>query len=160
MSAAQRRATPLFILSAALMLSACQPLLSGLTLQGKLGRAEAVWEKQGPASYRIQVRCGSAWGIETYTIAVQAGRVAENSAECAPGPLGPPDCKVPDYRAEEYTVPGLFEQVRQQIERLDARYLMASFDPTHGYPAHISYDHPQIYDEQWACNVVEFEAGE
>ena len=74
-----------------------------------------------------------------------------------PGPTENGKCEVQPFDVEEYTVPALFELARSMAQFDEGKWTEIEFDPTYGYPTSISYDHPEILDEDSYWGVQSFE---
>ena len=81
----------------------------------------------------------------------------EQTASCTPAPAEYRECEVRPFDAEDYTVPGLFSRARWLAERGDAQWVRIEFDATYGFPIRISFNDPEIIDEEWAWGVRSFE---
>ncbi len=138
-----------------------EPAVSSVTasaLVTDLENAEALWKTSGVDSYRIQVRIGGAWWLNTYTITVRNGLIADVAVQCDPGMVGLTNCPDdPAAAAEDFTVPALFTGAHRFVDSGDAAWFTASFDPTYGYPASMRFDHPDMLDEEWFITVLSFE---
>lgn len=122
-----------------------------------LNVARALWQEKGPGSYRLTLRTTSLWHLQTITLRVKDGVVIESSAECQPAPNEGRTCQVAPYVAEDYTVPALFTKVQSTLSYPGSELLSVSYDPDLGYPFYITYDDPQVLDEEWVWEVLEFE---
>jgi hypothetical protein len=115
------------------------------------------WINLAITDYRIEVRrIDSIWHMQTYVITVIDGQVAAHSAECIVAPFEYRSCEVRAYDAADYAVEGLFATARDMISRY-GEYVTITFDETYHFPSHISYNDPQIYDEDTSWIVVSFE---
>lgn len=119
-----------------------------------LESAERAWEALGADEYWITVIYGSAWDGMELTLRVRGDAVMELRATCQPAPLG--GCFLQRIDPREYTVPGLLAQARELLERDDAEWARVTFDNEAPFITHLSYDHPEIYDEQWFLRVTSF----
>jgi hypothetical protein len=119
---------------------------------------ERAWLDQKITAYRIEVLVvRSVWHAQSHRITVQAGRVESATATCIPAPTEAGKCKVEDFDAEDYTVAGLFRQAYAQTQSEYAAWTTTTFDPSYGFPQQISYNHPEMIDEDWAWRVTAFE---
>ena len=124
-----------------------------------LDQAEQKWTGQNITNYRMEVLVvNSIWHAQSHQIIVQSNAVAESTARCIPAPGEAGTCEVRAYSAEEYTIPGLFAQARSQIQSQQAQWIKITYDPTYGFPSQISFDNPNIIDEDWTWRVTMFEA--
>jgi len=124
-----------------------------------LDQAEQKWTGQNITNYRIEVLVvNSIWHAQSHQINVQNNAVTESTARCIPAPIEAGTCEVRAYSAEEYTIPGLFAQARSQIQSQQAQWIKITYDPTYGFPNQISFDNPNIVDEDWTWRVTMFEA--
>ncbi|HNB52182.1 MAG TPA: DUF6174 domain-containing protein [Anaerolineales bacterium] len=140
--------SPLFLL---ILLSACSPA-------SPLDNAERKWQEQEIVNYKIEVlTVNSIWHAQYQEITVENGVVTEQSARCVPAPFEMGECEVQDFVAEEFTVPGLFAHARAVSEETNPDFLTISFDPTYFYPQNISFNDPEIVDEDWGWSVTAFE---
>ncbi len=126
-------------------------------LTAQLATAEQQWAAQGIASYRIEVRRASFAASETISLTVQAGQVVSNVVVgCRSAELGPA-CRTAQYQLDRYTVSGLFATAHSLADNGDRQYAKMRFDLTYGYPTSISYDNPDVSDEEWGIGVLSFQ---
>lgn len=127
----------------------------------QLDQAERKWTRQNITSYRIEVLVvSSIWHAQSHQIVVNDNAVADSTAECIPAPMESAlgaGCEVWAYTAEEYAVPGLFAKARSKVHSQQARWVKITYDPTYGFPRQISFDDPNIVDEDWTWRVTTFE---
>lgn len=122
-----------------------------------IDQAEHKWQAQGIRSYRIQVlHLQSIWHAQTYSITVRNERVIDQSAFCVPAPSEAGQCTVRPFKAEDYTVPGLFAIARTQAGNAEGKWTKITFDPIYGFPSGIAFDNPQVYDDDTAWSVKSF----
>ena len=141
-----------FALFTFLLLTACTASASPLE------NSERLWQNQNIQSYRIEVLVvNSIWHAQTHTITVQHDEVMEADAACIPAPFENGVCQANPFVAEDFTVPGLFAKARAVSEELDPSHITIEFDPTYHFPASISFDDPDIIDEDWSWRVTSFE---
>jgi hypothetical protein len=128
------------------------------TLTTQLDQAEKKWTGQNITNYRMEVLVvSSIWHAQSHQIIVQNNAVVESTARCIPAPIEAGTCEVRAYTAEEYTIPGLFAQARSQIQSQQAQWIKITYDPTYGFPSQISFDNPNIVDEDRTWRVTTFE---
>lgn len=139
-----------------LVLASCRTA-QDLSLQKEVEQARQRWAEQGVDDYRIVVVTSSIWHMQIHDIIVMDGDVADASASCEPAPLELGKCEVQSFDAKEYTVPGLFVRARWLAQSRDAQYGRIEFDSTYGFPARMSFNHPEMIDEEWAWRVETFE---
>ena len=136
--------------------SGSAPMTKSMT---QLDQAEQKWTGQNITSYRMEVLVvSSIWHAQSHQIIVQNNAVAESTARCIPAPMEAGTCEERAYTAEEYTIPGLFAQARSQIQGQQIQWIKITYDPTYGFPDQISFDNPNIIDEDWTWRVMTFEA--
>lgn len=132
------------------LLSACR---SGEV--SELEQAERRWQEQGIDDYQIEVLVvRSIWHAQSHRITVEDGVVTEQTAHCIQAPMEFEACEVEAFTAEDFTIPGLFAKARAS----DQEGMKIVYDPTYGYPDSISFDDPEILDEDWSWSVTSFEA--
>lgn len=126
--------------------------------KAELVEAEKTWTGENISSYQIEVLVvESIWHAQSHTIIVQENAVIESSARCIPAPTELGTCEVEAFSAEKYTVPGLFVQAQSQLESQYAQWLKITYDPIFGFPHQISFDNPDMIDEDWSWRVTAFE---
>lgn len=148
---------PSFLILALLWLlaTACT---SAATPIRQLEQAEQQWTEQSINHYRLELLVvRSIWHAQTHYITVRDNQVIETEASCVPAPMEFGECEVEVYAAESYTIPALFDFARSELQGQNAQWLNVTYDPTYGYPSHISYNHPEILDEDWSWQVRSFE---
>ena len=137
------------------------PLSTSNRLLAQVAQQERKWLEKDIDSCRIVVlHVSSVWHAQTHNITVRASEVLDQSASCTPAPTENVKCEVQPFDAEEYTVPGLFGLARSLAQFDDGNWTEIEFDPTYGYPTDISYDHPEILDEDSYWGVTSFEVRE
>lgn len=131
------------------------------TLISAIDQAEETWQQQGVESYMIEIMIfNSVWNAVSYKITVVNDEVVSESAECIPGLAQIGECEVAQYNPQDYTVPGLFAIARSEIQKTEGEFTEIEYEPTYGFPTKISYDDPEVYDEDRSWSVVSFEVGE
>ena len=138
------------------MLASCNSA-QDLSLQKEVEQAEQRWAEQSVDDYRIVVVTSSIWHMQIHDITAQDGDVAEASATCEPASVEMGKCDVQPFDAEDYTVAGLFARARWLAQSRDAQYGQIEFDPTYSFPARMSFNHPEMIDEEWGWRVETFE---
>lgn len=129
-------------------------------LGSETDQAQEIWRQHDIESYTIEVRViQSVWSAQTYKITVVNGEVVSNSAECIPGPAKTSECEVAEYDPQDYTVPGLFAIARSESQKSEGQFTTIKYDPTYGFPTRISYDDPEVFDEDRSWKVLSFEVG-
>ncbi len=157
------RARALYLITLACLasvLAGCDLLPPSISnrLLAQVAQQEQEWLEKDIDSYHIVVlHVSSVWHAQTHEITVRAGEVVDQSASCIPAPTENGKCEVRAFDAEEYTVPGLFERARSLAQFDDGEWTEIEFDPIHGYPTGIWYDHPEILDEDSYWGVRSFE---
>ena len=97
----------------------------------------------------------SIWHLQTYLIEVSNGEVI-HSATCIPAPLEGRTCKINAYDPNDYTIDGLFETVKWVLQSNHAKWARIEYDPDYGFPSLITFDNPNILDEDNQWIVEEF----
>ena len=124
----------------------------------QLEQAELRWKGQKITNYRIEVLVvDSVWNAQAHQIMVQNNAVVNATAYCIPAPTEAGKCKVRSFTAEEYTIPGLFAQARANLKSQQVQWIEITYDPTYGFPSQITFDNPDIIDEDWTWRVTSFE---
>lgn len=119
--------------------------------------AQARWQAQKIDSYELQVADTTLWHRQTYTLTVQSGQVVSHTAGCVRTPLETTGCRVRPYRAEEYTVPALFQAAREKIGLYDPDIIVSiEYDETYGFPKKIFSDPKRITDAMHSVTVTRF----
>ena len=132
-----------------LLLSAC-----GSAAASELEEAERRWQEQGIDDYQIEVLVvRSIWHAQSHVITVEDGVVTEQTAHCIQAPAEFEECEVEPFAAEDFTVPGLFAKARASNQE----GVKITYEPTYGYPDSISFNDPNIVDEDWSWGVKRFE---
>ena len=124
----------------------------------QIDQAEQQWTGQNITDYHIEVLVvESIWHAQTHQIMVQNNAVVEATASCIPAPMEAGECEVRAFTAEEYTIPGLFAQVRVHLKSQQAQWIEITYEPTYGFPSQITFDNPNLVDEDWTWRVTSFE---
>jgi hypothetical protein len=127
--------------------------------QRQIDEAEERWQEGEIASYEIEVlHVSSIWEAQRYRIKVVNGEVFAAEAQCIPAPMQMGECEVHEYQAEDYTVEGLFARARVEAGRGGGDFTQIEFDAVYGFPTRISYDQPDVLDEEQSWRVMAFDA--
>jgi len=126
-------------------------------LERAIRQGEHLWQERDVRSYRIQVATISIWHYQVHDVTVQDGQVVTATARCEPAPTEMGKCEVEDFDPEEFTVPALFERARWLAGQDDGRWSKVQIDPSYGFPRMLSFDDPDIIDEEWGWGVRGFE---
>lgn len=119
---------------------------------------EQRWLGQGIPSYRIEVLVvNSIWHAQTHQIVVRNNQVESARASCVPAPMENGECKLQDFNADDYTIEGLFAKARKELQDPNSQWVKVTYDPTYGYPSQITFDQPEVMDDDWAWRVTAFE---
>jgi uncharacterized protein DUF6174 len=119
---------------------------------------EQTWREQNIASYRIEVLVvRSVWHAQSHQITIRNNQVESATASCIPAPTEGGTCQIEAFNAEDYTVPGLFVEAQVQTQSQQAAWTKITYDQTYGFPKQISYDNPEVIDEDWTWRVTAFE---
>ena len=98
----------------------------------------------------------SIWHLQTYKIEVWSGEITHTAA-CILAPTEGRQCQVEPFDPSDYTVEGLFDTVTWVLESEYAQWANIQYHPEYGYPKIISFNHPDILDEDNLWAVLEFE---
>ena len=138
-------------------LAACN-MTSSASATLTLDQKEKAWLKQNITSYRIEVLVvRSVWHAQSHQITVKNGQVETATATCIPAPTEAGKCEVEDFDAEDYTIAGLFREAQSHTQSEYAAWVTITYDPGYGFPQEISYNHPEMIDEDWSWRVTGFE---
>ena len=147
----------LWILPLAWITAACSASRTSSAIE-QLDQAEQKWTAQGITSYRIEVLVvSSVWHAQSHQITVQSNQVVDGQAGCIPAPMEPGVCEVRAYVAKDYMVPGLFALARSAIQSEQTAGVQITYDPSYGFPSQVSYNDPELVDEDWSWQVTAFE---
>lgn len=134
------------------------------SLERRLQEAESQWRAQEIYSYQIEVAHGhSTWHYQIHTIVVSNGQVIDASATCVTAPVEAAiggECEVEPYDPKAYTVPGLFATANTLAEAHGPEGLEIEFHESYGFPTRITFDLPNLIDEDQVWRVKVFEAEE
>jgi hypothetical protein len=133
-------------------------LLAGCQATQTVKQMERAWLDQKISSYRIEVRVvNSIWHAQSHQITVRDDQIESATASCIPAPIEAGKCQVKAFNAEDYTVAGLFRKALSQAKSRQATPAKITYDSTYHFPQQISYDDPNIVDEDWGWVVTAFE---
>lgn len=128
------------------------------SLLSQIDAAQAQWQAQETASYRIEVLAvRGTWHAQSHQITVSDGQVVAESASCIPAPAEMGECEVEPFDAQDYTVPALFALARSKAQSSQAQHIRLTFDPSFGFPNLLSSGDPEIVDGGEAWRVMSFE---
>jgi hypothetical protein len=147
-------------MKARLALAACilAILLTGCRATQIVDPMEQAWLDQKIASYRIEVLViRSIWHAQSYQITVRDNQIESATASCIPAPIEAGKCKVETFNAEDYTVAGLFRKAHSTSESRQATPAKITYDATYHFPQQMSYNDPNMVDEDWSWRVTAFE---
>lgn len=139
------------------MLAACEATPAAFATP-TIAQREQAWLQQEISAYQIEVLVvRSVWHAQSHLLIIQNGQVESATATCIPAPTEAGQCRVEDFAAEDYTVEGLFRQAEVHTQGKYAAWVTVTYDPSYGFPQQISYNHPEIIDEDWSWRVTSFE---
>lgn len=126
----------------------------------EVDRAEADWQALGITSYAISVQEISVWAYLIHTVTVVEGAVTDYSINCVEGaallPILTCDSVIASANdASPYTIPGLLATARDLATR-DLAFTTIEFDPTYHFPTTLAFNDPNIYDEEFSQQVLDF----
>jgi hypothetical protein len=135
-----------------LSLSACTT-----TPKSQLTRGEKSWEETGINKYQISVQVvQSIWHLQVYNLTIENGLVIDSNTSCIPAPYEGRECKIKSFDPDEFTIPALFSFADHQIQSQPSKWLKITYDPEYGFPNLISFNDPDILDEDWSYQVISF----
>jgi len=126
-------------------------------LESQISSAEEIWLSFGIEDYAIEVTIVSIWHLQTNRIQVHNGEVLTADAICQPSPTEGDSCEVQPFKAEDFTVSGLFRYARTEARRDGGEWTEIEFEPNYGFPNKIHYDNPGMFDEEFTLLVIVFE---
>jgi hypothetical protein len=139
MTTAARRSTLLIPLVALLTATGCDGILWGREsplLRDQLERAEQLWRQANIRHYSMIVTRGSPWALAHARVRVEvrdgAVVIAENADDGTPVP--------PELRARYPAVPGLFDIIRNALDRR-VPGIFVGYDDEFGFPDIIRIDY-------------------
>ena len=133
-------------------------LLTGCRATQLVDQMERAWLDQKITSYRIEVLViNSIWHAQSHQITVRDNQVESATAACTTAPMEFEKCKVKAFNAEDYTVAGLFRKARSEAEGQQATPAKITYDSTYHFPQQMSYNDPNMVDEDWSWRVTAFE---
>ncbi len=125
----------------------------------QVDQMEQAWLDRKVTSYRIEVLVvNSIWHAQSHQITVRDNQVESVTAACTTAPMEFEKCQVKAFNAEDYTVAGLFKKARSEADSHEATPVKITYDSTYHFPKTISYNDPNIVDEDWSWSVMAFEA--
>ena len=146
-----------FVLSRFLFLAAMM-FTAACASNSALDQKERKWEAQEITHYRMKVHhMQSIWHLQVYEIEYADGEIS-HTATCMPAPAEDGKCEVKDYDPAAYTVEGLFETAHRMLESKESKWATVAYNAEFGYPESITFDDPNLIDEDSAWIVVSFEA--
>ncbi len=133
-------------------------LLVGCRTTQTVEQMERAWLEHKVVSYRIEVRViNSIWHAQTHQIIVRDNQIESATASCIPAPIEAGKCEVKAFNAEDYTVVGLFKKARSEAASRQATLAKITYDATYHFPQQMSYNDPNMVDEDWSWRVTAFE---
>jgi hypothetical protein len=119
--------------------------------------SKKIWEDSGINHYQISVQVvQSIWHLQIYNLIVENDLVIDSSASCIPAPYEGRECTVKAYDPEDFTIPALLSLAEQQVKSKQSKLLKIDYDPDFGFPKSISFNDPDILDEDWSYQVISF----
>jgi hypothetical protein len=141
-----------FFLFLLLSLSACTT-----TPKSQLTRGEKIWEEAGIKNYQISIQVvQSIWHLQIYNLTVENGLVIDSNASCIPAPYEGRECTEISFDPDNFTIPALFSMAEKQIKSQQSKWLKIEYDQDFGFPNIISFNDPDILDEDWSYQVILF----
>jgi hypothetical protein len=125
--------------------------------KSKLFSSEKIWEESGINNYQISIQViQSIWHLQIYNLTVKNGLVIDSSTSCIPAPYEGRECTIKSFDPNEFTIPALFSLAEQQIKSQQSKWVKLDYDPDFGFPTMISFNDPDILDEDWSYQVISF----
>jgi hypothetical protein len=135
-----------------LSLSACTT-----TPKSQLTSGEKIWEESGINNYQISIQVvQSIWHLQIYNLTVEDGLVIDSSTSCIPAPYEGRECAIKTFDPDDFAIPALFSLAEQQIKSKQSKWLKIDYDPDFGFPTMITFNDPEILDEDWSYQVISF----
>ena len=145
----------LYVILFSIFISACN---LKTWINKELDFSQVKWAAQDITSYKIVVLAvNSIWHAQTIKVEVLNNQVIDHSATCIPAPTEPDSCEIQPYNAEDFTVSGLFAHAIDMTGKQDKKWVEIKFQTKYGYPEQISFDDPEILDEDSTWRVTSFE---
>ena len=131
-------------------------LCTACTTNQSINQARKLWESVGNNNYHLIIRhVQSIWHCQDITIEVLGDEIT-HSAICIPAPAEGDSCKIESYDPNNYTIEGLFKTAESKLNGEYAKWVTVEFHPEFGYPTLITYNHPDMLDEDEAWMVIDF----
>jgi len=116
-----------------------------------LDRTETKWQAQKITSYEISGTAMWAWHGHSFRVKVIENQIVASECTLEYDSMDEDWC-TNSFKASEYIVPGLFDQIQHLIawnrqEASDEDCFQATFDHNTGVPLNIKFDCPTWYDE-------------
>lgn len=143
------------------------------TLKEQIENEETAWTGLGISSYRIKTVESSIWHQVELSIIVNDGAVESAQPTCGRAPMDDNETtncknKILNLDVNEYTLEGLFKRLKTSEQDFERNYgnaagvawyecLSVSFDEQYHFPIFISFNHPQVADEEYTITVSDFE---
>lgn len=126
----------------------------------RINSAQEQWQAAQINHYRIELISASAWTMITVELEINDGQVVSSS--CTPEGMANA-CERVDFQS--FSVPSLFDRAQKDASftgnfDMDSNIFpcfSAEVDPSYHYPSTLSFDCPDILDEQWVLRVLSFE---
>ncbi|MBX3038932.1 MAG: hypothetical protein KF758_18620 [Anaerolineales bacterium] len=146
--------------------------LQNQMLRKQIENEEKAWTELGISNYRIKVVDSSIWYQIELDIVVKDSVVESMQSTCGHAPMDyeATNCKnkISRLDANEYTLEGLFKLLQTSEQDFERSYgnikgvdwhecLSVSFDEQYHFPTKISFNHPQVMDEDYTITVSDFE---
>lgn len=159
---------PILLLSTFLLSCGIQDQM----LREQIENKEKAWTELGISDYRMTVTDNSIWYQIELDIIVKNGIVERLQSTCGRAPLDyeGTNCqnKISRLDANEYTLKGLFKLLQTSQQDFERNYgnikgvdwskcFSVSFDEQYHFPIQISFNHPQVSDEEYTLKVSDFE---
>ncbi|MBL8098651.1 MAG: hypothetical protein JNK81_05685 [Anaerolineales bacterium] len=160
----------IFILALSVFFISCG--LQNQALRKQIENEEKAWTELGISNYRIKVVDSSIWYQIELDIVVKDSVVESVQSTCGHAPMDYEaiNCKNKISRLDvnEYTLEGLFKLLQTSEQDFESNYgnitgiawyecLSVSFDEQYHFPIFISFNHPQVMDEEYTITVSNFE---
>ncbi len=143
------------------------------TLKEQIENEESAWAGLGISRYRMKIVESSIWYQVELSIIVKDGAVESAQSTCGHAPMDnreTTNCKnkISNLDINEYTLEGLFKLLQTSEQDFERNYgnttgaawyecLSVSFDEQYHFPIFISFNHPQVADEEYTITVSDFE---
>lgn len=115
------------------------------------------WETLDIENYIMTFQFAGVWTMYEAQIRVENGYMEDIHIGCDLSIIPMDSCILPFGNLNELNIDMMFDAARQAVEHGDGKFAVIGFDETYHFPDVVSFNDPEIYDEEYSFHVIAFD---